>query len=451
MISPPFKGLLREPIGLYYLAGVLEEEDISVKIMDFNVEQPSRSYFHNKIRKLDPKIVGVTSYTFNFSAAKKIVKEIKKVKRDCIIVMGGVHVSSLPKETFESVHELDFIVIGEGEFTFLELCRSIINCEDDAFNIEGVAYKDNERVIINPPRRLIKNLDDLPMPNRELLPFNKYPVASVQTSRGCPYNCIFCNINKFYGNRIRFRDPIEVVKECEYIVKRYNKDKIFFFGDAFTFKSDWVETFCDEIVRRKLKFKWGCETRVDNVNYKLLKKMRRAGCIEIQYGIEYGDEEILKILGKNISLEDVHNAVRWAKKTNMFVGGFVIFNVPYENEETMEKTFRLLQRVPVDAIEINLLTPYPGTILWKNPEIFNMRIINYDFDYYTTKKYVMENLNFPREKFVPAFKRLLKRLNLIPMPGHEPEIFNFLKRDIKIKVWKEEESRIKHFLKILKG
>ncbi|MCD6263088.1 B12-binding domain-containing radical SAM protein [Candidatus Bathyarchaeota archaeon] len=447
LISPPFRGLLREPLGLYYLAGVLRSNGISTALMDFNVELPTRSEFRRQLQRLSPRIVGVTSYTFNFSVAQKIINEIKRVKPSIVTVMGGVHASALPKEVLESTPALDFIVVGEGEYTFLEFCKRILAGES-VDGVRGLAFRRGGKVVVNPPRELIRDLDELPVPDRDLLPFKKYPVATVQTSRGCPYNCIFCNINRFYGRRIRLRDPRRVAEECFTLVKRYGREKIFFFGDAFTFRSDWVEELCDEIHRKRLKFIWGCETRVDNVSLPLLRKMRKAGCVEIQYGIDYGDEEVLKNLGKDISIGEIDDAVRWAKEVGLFVGAFFIFNVPGEDEGTMENTFNLIQRVPVDAIEVNLLTPYPGTPLWTDPGAFDMRIIDYNFDYYTTKKYVMENLHFPKRRFVPAFKRLLKRLNLIPTPGYYPEIYDFLKRDIKPRAWREERRGLRRLLRL---
>jgi anaerobic magnesium-protoporphyrin IX monomethyl ester cyclase len=390
-------------------------------------------------------VVGVTSYTFNFSVAKKIIEEIKRIEPKTVTVLGGVHASALPEEILEDTPALDVIVVGEGELTFLELCRKILDGET-VEDIRGLALRKNGKVVVNPPRELIENLDDLPLPNREMLPFEKYPVASVQTSRGCPYNCIFCNINRFYGRRIRLRDPRKVAEECSLLIEKHKRDKIYFFGDAFTFKPDWVEELCDEILRRRLKFVWGCETRVDSVSLPLLRKMKRAGCSEVQYGIEYGDEKILKNLGKGFSLGEASDAVAWAKKAELFVGAFFIFNVPGEDEGTMENTFNLIQSVPVDAVEVNLLTPYPGTLLWDSPGSFGMRVIDHDFDYYTTKKYVMENLSFPRDKFIPAFKILLRRLNLVPTSEYYPEIYDFLERDIKLRAWKDERLGIRRLL-----
>lgn len=406
---------------------------ISTSILDFKAALPSRSTFRDYLRSQRPRVVGITSFTFNFSNTVRILQEVKRAVPDVVTVMGGVHASALTKDILESTSSLDYIVMGEGEFTFLELCKNVLSglpVED----VKGLAYRKKETVL-NPPRGFMDNLDCLPILKRDKLPGENYPIATVQTSRGCPYGCIFCAINKFYENRIRLRDPVKVADECDYLVNKCGREQIYFFGDAFTFKSNWVEELCDEILRRGLKFHWVCETRVDNVGLSMLRKMKRAGCVEVQYGIDYGDETVLRRLGKAISLENVDDAVRWAKKAGLFVVAFFIFNCPGEDEETMENTFKLIQKTPLDAVEVNLLTPYPGTFLWDNMDRFRMRIVNHDFDYFTTKKYVMENLDFPRRKFVPAFRRLLKRLNLVSSPGYTLEILNFLKKDIKLRAF----------------
>lgn len=433
LISPPFTGLTREPLGLYYLSEVLEMNGISTSILDFKATLPSRSTFRDYLRSQRPRVVGITSFTFNFSNSVQILKEVKRAVPDVVTVMGGVHASALTRDILESTSSLDYIVMGEGEFTFLELCKNVLSGLP-VEGVKGLAYRKKE-TILNPPRGFMDDLDRLPIPKRDQLPGENYPIATVQTSRGCPYGCIFCAINKFYENRIRLRDPVKVADECDYLVNKCSREQIYFFGDAFTYKSNWVEELCDEILRRGLKFHWACETRVDNVGLPMLRKMKRAGCTSVQYGIDYGDEEVLRRLGKAISLESVDDAVRWAKKADLFVEAFFIFNCPGENEDTMENTFKLIQKTPIDAVEVNLLTPYPGTSLWDNMDKFRMRIVNRDFDYFTTKKYVMENLDFPRRKFVPAFRRLLKKMNLVSSPDYTPEIFNFMKKDIKLRAF----------------
>ena len=160
---------------------------------------------------------------------------------------------------------------------------------------------------------------------------------------------------------------------------------------------------------------------------------------------------ILRKLGKDISIESIINAVDWAKEAGLPVGAFFIFNVPGEDKSTIETTVQLIKRIQPVPIEINLLTPYPGTAIWDDPERFNMRIIERNFDYYTTKKYVMENKNFKREDFIPEFKSLLKRLNLVPTPGYYPEIYDFFKKDIKLKVWKEEHLLIDKLLRLFRN
>ena len=433
LLAPPYKGMIREPIGLFYLAKILTRNNISVKIIDLNLDRMNEAKFNEYIKQLQPKILGITSYTFNLYITLDILKGFKRNHPKITTVLGGVHASALPKETLSEYSFIDYIVIGEGEFTFLELCQSILNNESTE-KIEGLAFRDDVAKI-NPPRKPLNDLNLLQIPDRDPLNYSRYPVALVQTSRGCPYSCIFCNICNYYDRTIRFRSPVIVADECEYLVNKHNYNQIFFFGDSFTFNHEWVELFCDELIRRRLNFRWACETRVDNVDLSILKKMKEAGCTSVQYGIDYGDETVLRNLGKHISIETIIDAVNWAKASDLIVESFFIFNCPGEDQDTINNTFNLIQKTPIDALELNLLTPYPGTKIWSDPSSLGMKIIDRDFSQYTTKKFVIENEDFPRKKFIPAFRNLLKRLNLQTPDGSQPEILKFLEYEKTMKTW----------------
>ncbi|MDQ1280463.1 MAG: Radical protein [Thermoproteota archaeon] len=439
LISPPMasKGSNiyspREPLGLYYLAGVLKANGISVSIIDFTMELLSRSILRQHITRLQPKIVGMTCYTQNFSIAREILNDIKNINPKIVTVLGGAHASELTKQVLESTPSIDFVVIGEGEMSFLDLCSNILN-SGMANKINGIAFREDEKVIANPRRDLIKNLDDLPFPDRDLLPQEKYNLSLVQTSRGCPFGCIFCNVSASSGRQMRLRSPKKVADECSILVNHYKHTDLYFFGDTFSVNHNWTEEFCEDVMLRGLKFRWVCETRVDNVTLQLLRKMRQAGCWRIQYGIEYGDENVLRTLGKNTTPDNAINAVNWAHEAGMVVDGLFMFNVPGEDEQTIHKTLNLIQNLRLDGIEVTLLTPYPGTTLWNDMQRFGMRLTNYNFDNYTTKKYVMENINFPRERFVPEFLKILSYLKVydIYTPEYPPKVYdirNFLELD----------------------
>jgi anaerobic magnesium-protoporphyrin IX monomethyl ester cyclase len=433
LIAPPYKGMTREPVGLYYLATALLKNKVSARILDLNLNRMRLGDFQDYLMKNGPRIVGVTSYTFNYYLCENVLRTVKNLRPEIVTILGGIHASSMPEEVLSTNSCVDYIVIGEAENTFLELCQNVLDgrsCED----IQGLAHR-VDGVKVNPPRTPIADLNVLGIPDRRALDYQRYPVALVQTSRGCPYSCIFCNICNQYERTIRFRDPKIVVDECEELIKRWNYQQIYFFGDSFTFDKQWVEEFCDEILGRCLKFRWSCETRVDNVDLKILSKMKNSGCHMVQYGIDYGDEKVLKKLGKDFTLSTVDDACEWAKKSKLGIEAFFIFNCPGEDSDTMNNTYKLIQKLPLDALEINLLTPYPGTQIWRNPETHSMKIINKDYWNYTTKKYVLENESFPREKFVPAFKDLLKRMNLVTADRSPPEIYSFLEAEKKVPAW----------------
>ncbi len=192
LLAPPYKGMIREPIGLYYLAKILRKNNISVNILDLNVDRMSEKELNDYIKLTQPKIIGVTSYTFNLYLTLDLLKWIKKRFPSITTVLGGVHASALPEETLLDESSIDYIVIGEGELAFLELCQKILggeSCED----VQGLAFRD-DKIRINPPRKPLKELDQLQIPDRDPVNYTNYPVALVQTSRGCPYSCIFCNI-----------------------------------------------------------------------------------------------------------------------------------------------------------------------------------------------------------------------------------------------------------------
>jgi len=433
LIAPPYKGMIREPVGLYYLASILLKNKISVRVLDLNLNKMRLFDFQEYVKKTSPKIVGVTSYTFNYYLCEDVLRVVKNLDPKIVTVLGGIHASSIPLEVLSSSTYVDYIVVGEGEYTLLELCQRLLerqSCND----IQGIAFNMGG-VKVNSSRRPIEDLNMLGIPDREALSYQKYSVALVQTSRGCPYSCIFCNICNQYGRTIRFRDTKLVADECEVLVRRYNYKQIYFFGDSFTFDKQWVEGFCDEILNRRLKFRWSCETRVDNVDLNILMKMKNAGCQMVQFGIDYGDEDVLKKLGKSFSISAVEEACDWAKRSKLGIEAFFIFNCPGENPETMNNTYKLIQKLPLDAIELNLLTPYPGTQIWLNPEAYGLKIINKNFWNYTTKKYLLENESFPMEKFVPAFRDFLKRMNLVTADHSPPEIYHFLENETKISTW----------------
>lgn len=356
------------PLGLAYIAAVLKRNNIEVRILESNAHDLDHEQIKEAIKDYGPDIVGITSTTSLIEEAHEIANLCNK---DIKVVIGGIHASSMPKETLEKFKRFDYLIFGEGEFSFLELVEN-----EKVENIKGLCYKKDGKVICNEPRELNKKLDDLPLPARELLPMEKYfsagsrykPNDYILSSRGCPYGCVFCADHLVHGKMFRYRSPENMIKEVEELVKKGVKD-FDFVDDNFTFLYKRVDDFCDMMIKKKLnkKIKWRCSNgiRVDKVDLKLLKKMKKAGCYMVSLGIESGNQEILKKMKKNIKLEQVRQAVKWCNQAGIETRGLFMFGNLGENKETMRDTIDFAKSLDLDTATFHITIPFPNTDYWK--------------------------------------------------------------------------------------
>lgn len=365
------------PLGLAYLAAVLEKEGIAVRITDGS-RGMSLAQVMADLKTYVPDIVGVSCTTPTFRDAIELAEAVRQALPEATIVLGGAHVTAIPQQAMlEEVFDVG--VVGEGEITFLELVREI---EDrgaldavDLGQISGLAFRESGKVVLTPPRERIKDLDSLPHPARHLLPplsqyrptpasYRKLPVAVMMTSRGCPYGCTFCDRGVF-GNYVRAHSPERVLAEIEELLGRYGAREIRFFDDTFTISRKRVETICEMILQRELRFPWTCLTRVNTVDPDLLRLMRDAGCWQVLFGLESGDPGMLKNLNKGSSVEQNAQAVQWALEVGLGVRGDFIIGTPGETLESLENTLAFTKRLKLDYAHFNKFVPYPGSELFE--------------------------------------------------------------------------------------
>jgi len=356
------------PFGLAYIAAVLKQNKISVKILEANALNLNHEQIKKEIENYNPDIIGITSTTALIEEAHEIAKLCpKKIK----VIIGGIHASSMPEETLEKFERFDYLARGEGEFTMLELAKGKkIN------TIKGLSYRKGKKIIHNKDRELIIDLDALPFPARELLPMNLYfsagakqqPSDYILSSRGCPYGCIFCADHLVHGRKFRCRSPENIIKEVELLKERGVKD-FDFIDDNFTFIPERVEKFCDLMIEKKLNktISWRCSNgiRVDKINPPLLKKMKEAGCYIVSLGIESGNEQILKNMRKNINLEQVRKAVKWCREAGIETRGLFMFGNLGEDEKTMQDTINFAKLLDLDTATFHITIPFPNTDYWK--------------------------------------------------------------------------------------
>lgn len=357
------------PLGLLYIAAYLEKHtDHEIKIIDADLEDLTHNELFQKIKAFSPDITGLTATTHTLVDVLIAAESVKKADGNTKVVIGGPHVFLYPKETV-AFPFVDFAVIGEGEVTFRELVDGIAG-NRDLSAIKGLAYKNGPGVVITEKRELIEDLDEIPFPARHLTPYEKYTtilakrktITTMFTSRGCPYQCAFCN-RPHLGKRFRYRSAKNVVDEMQRC-HDMGIHEILIYDDTFTVNKNRVIDICDEILKRRLEIGWDIRTRVDNVDENIIKKVKSAGCERIHFGVESGVEKVLKTLNKGITIEQVKNAFEWSKKHRLETLAYFMIGNPGETRADILKTFAFMNSLSPDYVHLTILRPYPGTQIY---------------------------------------------------------------------------------------
>lgn len=413
------------PLGLASIAAYVRSKGHPVKIIDCNIAAPSvqsfKPFFEKEIvqRFSSINVIGLTAMTCNVKKAYKIAQICKKYYPNTIIVFGGVHATSLPDEVINNKF-VDIVVMGEGEITFEEIIAN-----KDLNKINGIVFKKHNkgkyRIIKNPLRKRIADLDSLPMPAYDLLPILKYmpakgtykrlPAMSMMTSRGCPGRCTFCS--KTLGNRLVFKSAEKIFEEILYLIKNYGIRQILFYDDTFTVFRANVIRLCELIIKNKVDISWTCFARVDFVDFEMLKKMKQAGCHQIMYGVENIDETVLKNINKKTSIEQVINAAKWTKKSGIECRLAFMVGSPGDNKKIIEKNIRFVNKLNPDLLVVNITTPFPGTAMFNWAKEKNL-ILTYDWDDYTLAKPVMKLENLTTDQIKELYKLMYRRFYFRP-------------------------------------
>jgi len=388
------------PIGLAYVAAVLERAH-EVCIIDAptegwrNLEEVdgtkyrvglSNEQMADRIERWSPDVVGIEIPFSGWSrTAFEVVSIVKRVNKDIVTVLAGQHPSARPKECLAN-SDVDFVVIGEPESTMFELVGALERGTRDLKKIRGIAFVKNGKPIIAPARPVIEDLDSLPFPARHLLPMETYydvvkenplrgeirkPWTIMITSRGCPYNCVFCTHCIVWGKKWRGRSPENVVDELEHVVNTYHLKQIDFFDDNMTLDKKRMENICDLIVERCLRVEWFTPSgvRADTLDEKLLAKMKRSGCKKIRVAPESGVQRVVdQVIKKNLDLKSVERAVVLCKKVGIKVGCFFVIGLIGETKEDIEETIKFaykLRRLGADSFIFSIATPIYGTELYE--------------------------------------------------------------------------------------
>lgn len=400
LIEPPFERFIGQrcewyPIGLVSIATLLDKHGHVARVynaehdnsLDYiNTEVYLKNYYkykegldngdntvwreiYQKVKSFDPDIVGVSVKSIKIPSALRIAKICKGINKEIKVVAGGLHPTMRPN-SFLNSNDIDIVIRGEGEETFLELAE-VLNKGNISFNqIKGISYKEFDGKIVNTlDRALIKELDILSVPKRELiLGYDGYTADQlgwIMTSRGCAYDCTFCNAKAMWTRKVRFLSLSIVMDELDYLRKNFKITNITFMDDSFTVNKKRVMEFCKMLIEGNKKITWSCLTRADLIDEEVIKKMKEAGCTKVDIGIESGSERVQKIINKGIDLDDLRRISVVLRKHGIFWTGFFMMGFPTETKEEILETLAFMKEIRPSWAYLSVFSPYPGTHLYE--------------------------------------------------------------------------------------
>jgi anaerobic magnesium-protoporphyrin IX monomethyl ester cyclase len=355
------------PLGLAYMAAVLEQNDFEVKIFDCPVCEIDHEKLKAELGSFQPTIVGISSMTSTIESAFISARVAKEACPDAKVLMGGPHATFADKQILTDEAAVDIIVRGEGEETLLEIAKQSPELQKVS-EIKGITFRKDNQIIQAPNRPFIQNLDALPRPAYKYIQIEKYRITGrkilpIMSSRGCPFQCSFCVASQMFGAPFRARSPKNVLDELEWLRDEYGAEGISFQDDTLTFDNKRTIEICDGIIERKINLPWACLTRADRVTKELLAKMSKAHCDEVSFGVETGCQRIRDSFNKRVTTDQCKNAIKWAKDAGIFVSASIILGYPGETKETLQESLELIRKVEPDDVWLCIATPYPGTEL----------------------------------------------------------------------------------------
>jgi magnesium-protoporphyrin IX monomethyl ester (oxidative) cyclase len=381
------------PMGLLSLASVLHSNEIEVKIFDCALYSEKNKDYNiiDIVNEFGPDIIGIgCTFSGAFPHLKIIASQIKSHFSNIPIVIGGMHATIFSEIILKKYTYIDYIVIGEGENTFLELVKCIRDKKSLPSSLNGIAFRDKNNITLIPKKTYEENLDSLPFTNYDLIDVNSYEIDTsnwyspknlkistpytIISSRSCPIKCNFCSMHLIHGPKIRYRSANNVLDEIEQLNYKYNANYFHFMDDNLTFNKQRILDICNGIKKRNLNIQFDTPNgiSINKLDEEVISAMVDAGLVYTALGIESGSEYIRnKIMKKGLSNDKIYKTIDICSKyKTLFIKGFFIIGVPQETKETLEETFQMIKNLPLDKLCVCMCSPYPGT------DLFNYCISN---------------------------------------------------------------------------
>jgi len=365
------------PFFLAYATALLKKEGKEVRLIDAIASGIDERRVIEEIKSYNPTLIVIETSTPSFNNDIRIIRDMHQELPSFQIALCGPHATVFSEQILSDYNYIDYILMGEYEYTLLDL----LNClEDNSGSLErvlGLTYRDNGKIKVNAFRSTIDNLDNLSWPEREDVPIYRYndgfvglPQPNVQmwASRGCPFECIFClwPQTMYKEHKYRKRNPIDIVDEMEYLLKKFNFKAVYFDDDVFNIDREHVLSICSEIKKRNIIIPWAAMARADLMDEELLDYMFSSGLCAIKYGIESGNQSILNNCKKNMDLSRVRHTVKLTKKYGIKVHLTFCLGLPGETKQTIKKTVRFIQDSDPTSLQVSFATPFPGTEYYKH-------------------------------------------------------------------------------------
>jgi len=362
------------PLGIFCLAAYLRKQGYAVQALDAEARELTYDDILAELQAGEYNVLGISSTTVAFDRALQLAQAVKAARPETVVVIGGPHVSSQPDHPLR-FDAFDYAIRNEGEETVDEFLHVLAE-EGDPRTVQGLVHRRKGEIVINPCRPYIAELDALPFPAYDMIPnmrlyspppfnYKLLPVANIMTSRGCPNACTFCE-NTTFGRQFRMRSAGSIVEEIALLMHKHGAREISFVDDTFTIKRSRIYEIFDLVRQRGLRFPWSCMSRINTVDDDLLQYMRDNGCWYVSFGVESADENILRVIRKNIKPPDVERVVNVCHGLGIVTKGFFMIGHPRETVETIDKTVAFAKRIPLRHVVVTINTPMPGTEQYKH-------------------------------------------------------------------------------------